>query len=189
MKSELEDSMDTTAAAQDLRQKREVEVTELKKQLEEAARAHDVQLQDLRHKHTQQLEQVNEQLDQTKKVASYLCILFKDEYYSYSNCMYFPQVVKVGIMVIRLMSEKYIHHQQMPLFCGMSCIGYPSDIISLLKWRLSCLRQSSLAYCSYLLHKYQPAETLQSSSVHLLHQPSTSTSFALHSCSVAAPAV
>jgi len=71
--------MDTTAAAQDLRQKREVEVTELKKQLEEAARTHDVQLQDLRHKHTQQLEQVNEQLDQTKKVGSYLCIPFKDK--------------------------------------------------------------------------------------------------------------
>lgn len=70
MKSELEDSLDTTAAAQDLRQKREVEVTELKKQLEDAARTHDVQLQDLRHKHTQQLEQVNEQLDQTKKVVS-----------------------------------------------------------------------------------------------------------------------
>jgi len=70
LKSELEDSLDTTAAAQDLRQKREVEVTELKKQLEDAARTHDVQLQDLRHKHTQQLEQVNEQLDQTKKVVS-----------------------------------------------------------------------------------------------------------------------
>ena len=68
MKSELEDSMDTTAAAQELRQKREVEVTELKKQLEDATRSHDTQLQDLRHKHTQQLEQINEQLDQNKKV-------------------------------------------------------------------------------------------------------------------------
>ena len=76
MKSELEDSMDTTAAAQELRQKREVEVTELKKQLEEAVRAHDAQLQDLRHKHTQQLEQVNEQLDQTKKVRSDFVVLF-----------------------------------------------------------------------------------------------------------------
>jgi len=60
--------MDTTAAAQELRQKRDVEVTELKKQLEDAARSHDAQLQDLRHRHTQQLEQVNEQLDQAKKV-------------------------------------------------------------------------------------------------------------------------
>jgi len=60
--------MDTTAAAQELRQKREVEVTELKKQLEEAARSNDAQLQDLRHRHTQQLEQLNEQLDQIKKV-------------------------------------------------------------------------------------------------------------------------
>jgi len=72
LKSELEDSMDTTAAAQELRQKRDVEVTELKKQLEEAARAHDAQLQDVRHRHTQQLEQLNEQLDQTKKVR---CLL------------------------------------------------------------------------------------------------------------------
>jgi len=61
--------MDTTAAAQELRQKREVEVTELKKQLEDTARTHDAQLQDFRHRHTQQLEQVNEQLDQTKKVS------------------------------------------------------------------------------------------------------------------------
>lgn len=68
MKSELEDSMDTTAAAQELRQKREVEVTELKKQLEDATRTHDAQLVDLRHRHTQQLEQLNEQLDQAKKV-------------------------------------------------------------------------------------------------------------------------
>ena len=69
LKSELEDSMDTTAAAQELRQKREVEVTELKKQLEDAARTHDAQMQDLRHRHTQQLEQINEQLDQAKKVG------------------------------------------------------------------------------------------------------------------------
>jgi len=68
--------MDTTAAAQELRQKREVEVTELKKQLEETACAHDAQLQDLRHRHTQQLEQVNEQMDQVKKVrfiALFIC--------------------------------------------------------------------------------------------------------------------
>lgn len=71
MKSELEDSLDTTAAAQELRQKREVEVTELKKQLEEAVRTHDTQMQDLRHRHTQQVEQLNEQLDQSKKVLIY----------------------------------------------------------------------------------------------------------------------
>lgn len=74
MKSELEDSMDTTAAAQELRQKREVEVTELKKQLEEMTQTHDTQLQDLRHRHTQQLEQINEQLDQAKKVRVYITL-------------------------------------------------------------------------------------------------------------------
>lgn len=74
MKSELEDSMDTTAAAQELRQKREVEVTELKKQLDEMTQTHDTQLQDLRHRHTQQLEQINEQLDQAKKVRVYITL-------------------------------------------------------------------------------------------------------------------
>jgi len=69
LKSELEDSLDTTAAAHELRGKREQEVTELKRAMEEEARSHETSVQELRHKYTQQLEESNDQLDQIKKVA------------------------------------------------------------------------------------------------------------------------
>jgi len=60
--------MDTTAAAQDLRSKREQEVTELKRLMDEEARNHETVVQEIRHKYTQQLDETNDQLDQTKKV-------------------------------------------------------------------------------------------------------------------------
>lgn len=69
MKSELEDSLDTTAAVQDVRQKRELEVVQLKKLIEDDGKNHEQQLQDARHKHGQQIEQLNEQVDQAKKVG------------------------------------------------------------------------------------------------------------------------
>lgn len=69
MKSELEDSLDTTAAVQDVRQKRELEVVQLKKLIEDEGKNHEQQLQDVRHKHGQQVEQLNEQVDQAKKVG------------------------------------------------------------------------------------------------------------------------
>ena len=68
LKSELEDSLDTTAAAQDLRGKREQEVTELKRAMDDEARGHETAVHELRHKYTQQIDETNEQLDQTKKV-------------------------------------------------------------------------------------------------------------------------
>lgn len=68
LKSELEDSLDTTAAAQELRGKREQEVTELKRAMDEESRSHETAVHELRHKYTQQLEEANEQLDQNKKV-------------------------------------------------------------------------------------------------------------------------
>jgi myosin protein heavy chain len=67
LKSELEDSMDTNAAAQDLRNKREQEVVQLKKVIEDETKAHEAQIQEVRHKYSQQVEQINEQLDQVKK--------------------------------------------------------------------------------------------------------------------------
>ena len=73
MKTELEDSLDTTAAAQDLRNKREQEVVQLKKVIDEEAKNHENQLQEVRHKYNQQIEQINEQLDQAKKVL-FLCL-------------------------------------------------------------------------------------------------------------------
>lgn len=74
LKSELEDSLDTTAAVQDLRQKREQEVVQLKALLDTEVKQRDSQIQELRHKHTQQLEQMNEQIDQLKKVVNILNI-------------------------------------------------------------------------------------------------------------------
>lgn len=68
LKSELEDSLDTTAAVQDLRNKREQEVVQLKKSIETEVKNYEGQVQELRHKHGQQVEQLNEQLDQAKKV-------------------------------------------------------------------------------------------------------------------------
>ena len=69
LKSELEDSLDTTAAAQELRGKRDQEVAELKKALDDEAESHETVVTTLRHKYTQQLDTANEQLEQTKKVS------------------------------------------------------------------------------------------------------------------------
>jgi len=60
--------LDTTAAAHELRGRRELEVTELKRAMDDETRSHETTLQDLRHKHTQQLDQANDQLEQIKKV-------------------------------------------------------------------------------------------------------------------------
>ena len=49
LKSELEDSLDTTAAVQQLRDKRESELVQLKKALEAETKAHE---QSVRGKHT-----------------------------------------------------------------------------------------------------------------------------------------
>ena len=62
-------STDTTAAVQELRNKREHEVAILKKQLEDDVRNHEDQVRDVRSKHGAQLEEMNEQLDQAKRVS------------------------------------------------------------------------------------------------------------------------
>lgn len=51
-----------------LRAKREQEVAMLKKAMEEEGRHHEAQVQDMRQKHTQAVEQLGEQLEQTKRV-------------------------------------------------------------------------------------------------------------------------
>ncbi|XP_035254581.1 myosin-11-like [Anguilla anguilla] len=70
LKSELEDTLDTTAAQQELRVKREQEVALLKQTLEEEGRAHEAQVQELRQKHTQAAEELSEQLEQCKRAKS-----------------------------------------------------------------------------------------------------------------------
>lgn len=69
LKNELLDSLDTTAAQQELRSKREQELASLKKSLEDDAASHENHLAEMRHKHGQELSAVIEQLDGVKKVS------------------------------------------------------------------------------------------------------------------------
>lgn len=67
LRGELEDSLDTTAAVQELRNKREHEVSELKRLVETAQRSAEEGVADTKHKYSVQLEQVNEELEGVKK--------------------------------------------------------------------------------------------------------------------------
>lgn len=67
------------------RSKRETEVTQLKKTLDEETRVHEMQLAEMRQKHSHGLDELNEQLEQAKRVTSFqpfffsfffLCLLF-----------------------------------------------------------------------------------------------------------------
>ncbi|CAO2614692.1 Myh14 [Lemmus lemmus] len=69
LRGELEDTLDSTNAQQELRSKREQEVTELKKTLEEEARVHEVAMQELRQRHGQALGELAEQLEQARRVS------------------------------------------------------------------------------------------------------------------------
>lgn len=92
LKTELEDTLDTTAAQQELRlacsahsntgaarthaggftlvcrTKREQEVAELKKAIDEETRNHEAQIQDMRQRHTTALEELSDQLEQARRV-------------------------------------------------------------------------------------------------------------------------
>ena len=70
LKSELEESIDTTTAAQEMKQKRESELVALKRSVEEETVAHEAAMAQLRQKHTQLVEELNVQLETTKKVLS-----------------------------------------------------------------------------------------------------------------------
>lgn len=54
------------------RSKREQEVNILKKTLEEEAKTHEAQIQEMRQKHSQAVEELAEQLEQTKRVRDFL---------------------------------------------------------------------------------------------------------------------
>ena len=68
LREELENSLDTTAAVQELRGKREQEVQELKRMVEQSQKAHDEGVADIKQKYTQQVDQVTEELENIKKV-------------------------------------------------------------------------------------------------------------------------
>uniref|UniRef100_A0A3Q3H118 Myosin, heavy chain 11a, smooth muscle n=1 Tax=Kryptolebias marmoratus TaxID=37003 RepID=A0A3Q3H118_KRYMA len=72
LKSELEDTLDTTATQQELRAKREQEVTLLKRAIDDENRMHEAQIQEMRQKHTQAVEELTEQLEQSKRVKTNL---------------------------------------------------------------------------------------------------------------------
>uniref|UniRef100_H3D9D5 Myosin-9 n=1 Tax=Tetraodon nigroviridis TaxID=99883 RepID=H3D9D5_TETNG len=67
LKTELLDTLDSTAVQQELRTKRETEVAQLKKAGEEEKKMHEAQLAELSKKHFQTLNELNEQLEQTKR--------------------------------------------------------------------------------------------------------------------------
>ena len=75
MKTELEDSLDTTAAVQDLRTKREEEVREMKKSIEASQRTHEAQVAELKSKYNKQEDQMNEELENVKKVGHILFMI------------------------------------------------------------------------------------------------------------------
>ncbi|XP_063171073.1 myosin-11 [Candoia aspera] len=72
LKTELEDTLDSTATQQELRAKREQEVTVLRRALEEEARTHEAQVQEMRQKHAQAVEELAEQLEQFKRAKANL---------------------------------------------------------------------------------------------------------------------
>ncbi|XP_059902176.1 myosin-10 isoform X1 [Gadus macrocephalus] len=72
LKTELEDTLDTTAAQQELRTKREQEVVELKKAIDEETKNHEAQVQDMRQRHGTALEELSEQLEQAKRFKANL---------------------------------------------------------------------------------------------------------------------
>lgn len=59
-----------------LRSKRETEVTQLKKTLDEETRVHELQLVEMRQKHSHGLDELNEQLEQAKRVTSFQPFVF-----------------------------------------------------------------------------------------------------------------
>merc|ERR1719264_897799 len=70
LKNELLDSLDVTAAQQELRTAREKELNNTKRTLEEAVTNHETMMTDMRHKHSQDMAQLNNNLDMAKKQAN-----------------------------------------------------------------------------------------------------------------------
>merc|ERR1719174_3332185 len=67
LKNELLDSLDVTAAQQEMRTAREKELANIKKALEEEVASHEQGTAEMRHKHSSELASLNNQLDSLKK--------------------------------------------------------------------------------------------------------------------------
>ncbi|XP_036929316.1 myosin-10 isoform X5 [Acanthopagrus latus] len=72
LRTELEDTLDTTAAQQELRSRREAELNDLQRCVEEETRRHEVQLSELRVKHSTAIDNLQEQLDNSKRARQSL---------------------------------------------------------------------------------------------------------------------
>merc|ERR1719367_2602119 len=72
LKNELLDSIDSTAAQQELRTAREKELAHLKKALQDENASHEAQLAEMRSKHSGEAAELNNQLDQIRKVKAQL---------------------------------------------------------------------------------------------------------------------
>lgn len=68
LKTELEENIDATAAVQDVRAKREEELKDLKKTVQSNQKQYETQIHDIKHKYQTQIEQLNEDLDNVRKV-------------------------------------------------------------------------------------------------------------------------
>ncbi|XP_047196744.1 myosin-10 isoform X6 [Hippoglossus stenolepis] len=67
LRTELEDTLDTTAAQQELRSRRESELNDLQRCIEDETRRHEGQLSELRVKHSAAIDNLQEQLDNSKR--------------------------------------------------------------------------------------------------------------------------
>jgi len=72
LKNELLDSLDSTAAQQELRTAREKELASLKKSLEEEVANHEGAIAEMRHKHSHEMQARNDELDQLRKLKAQL---------------------------------------------------------------------------------------------------------------------
>merc|ERR1719232_1551432 len=70
LKNELLDNIDSTAAQQELRIAREKELATLKKGLEDETINHENQIAEMRHKHSAESSELNNQLDQLKRLRA-----------------------------------------------------------------------------------------------------------------------
>merc|ERR1719288_188619 len=70
LKNELLDNIDSTAAQQELRIAREKELATLKKGLEDETINHENQIAEMRHKHSAESSELNNQLDQLKRLKA-----------------------------------------------------------------------------------------------------------------------
>ena len=67
----LEESEGSAAAQQEIRGQRETELKAMKQTLEEEAASHESAVSAMRQKYSQQIEELNEQLDGARKVSYY----------------------------------------------------------------------------------------------------------------------